>query len=438
MEKYKSYKPSGIEWIGDIPEHWNIEKTKFVSLLNTGNSLNTQQKELYGEVTEDVPSRPYIASKDIEKDTEFIDYDNGIRIPINESGFEIAPANSALLCIEGGSAGKKMGFVDREVCFVNKLCCFNSFGVNSKYHYYFIKSKPFWEAFSQNLQGMIGGVSVGVLKDIKLPVPSPTEQDAIVAYLDSRCADIDKVIATQEKRITLLKELKQSAITEAVTKGLNPNAEMKDSGIEWVGLVPKQWEICRLKNTLKENLMYGANEPSECDNPEYPRYIRITDMTDDGELRDETFRSLEPEKAKPYLLKRGDLLFARSGATVGKTFLFDADITACFAGYLIKASFNDSVIPKYVYYYTQSGVYENWKNSIFIQATIQNIGADKYANLPFIRPTINEQKEIIAYLDLRCTEFNRQIKGVTRQIELLREYKQSLITEVVTGKRKVC
>jgi len=183
--------------------------------------------------------------------------------------------------------------------------------------------------------------------------------------------------------------------------------------------------------------MYGANEAAECDDSSYPRYIRITDLTDDGKLRDETFKSLEPEKAEPYLLEKGSLLFARSGATVGKTFLFNEDIKACFAGYLIKAVFNDSAIPEYVYYYTQSKVYENWKNSIFIQATIQNIGAEKYANMPFLRPTVQEQKRIIEHLDHRCGEIDKQIGAVTKQIELLREYKQALITEVVTGKFRV-
>lgn len=206
----------------------------------------------------------------------------------------------------------------------------------------------------------------------------------------------------------------------------------KPSGIEWIGEVPNEWNVCRLKNTLKDNLMYGANESAECDDPSYPRYIRITDMTDDGKLRDETFKSLEPEKAKPYLLKKGDILFARSGATVGKTFLFDMDIVACFAGYLIKASFNDTVIPKYVYYYSQSGLYENWKNSVFIQATIQNIGAEKYANLPFIRPALNEQINIVGYLDARCGDIDKVVATQEKRIALLNEMKQSIITQAVT------
>ncbi len=218
----------------------------------------------------------------------------------------------------------------------------------------------------------------------------------------------------------------------------NPTTTMKrydkykPSGIDWIGEVPEHWEKCRLKNVLRESLMYGANESAECDNPDYPRYIRITDMTDDGKLRDETFKSLEPIKANPYLLKCGDMLFARSGATVGKTFLFEMDIVACFAGYLIKASFNTTVLPKFVFFYTQSGIYDNWKNSVFIQATIQNIGADKYANMPFIRPSIEEQNKIVAYLDARCADIDKVVATQEKRIALLQELKQSEITQAVT------
>lgn len=172
-----------------------------------------------------------------------------------------------------------------------------------------------------------------LLKNCHVVFPSPEQQQNIVDYLDKKCGEIDKVISAQQKRIALLQELKQSAITHAVTKGLNPNVEMKDSGVEWIGKVPRHWEIVHLKRVLKEKMQYGANEPAESDDTSYPRYIRITDITANGELRPETFKSLEDEKAKDYLLEKGDVLFARSGATVGKTFLFNSDIKACYAGY---------------------------------------------------------------------------------------------------------
>ena len=212
----------------------------------------------------------------------------------------------------------------------------------------------------------------------------------------------------------------------------------KDSGVEWIGKIPEHWEIFPLKRYLKESLKYGANESAEDDDISQPRYIRITDIDDNGNLKDETFKSLVWDKAKDYILKKGDVLFARSGATVGKTYLFNENYKACYAGYLIKASCNKVLFPFYLIKYTQSGIYNNWKNSVFIQATIQNIGADKYSYLPIILPTFNEQQCIASYLDKKCAELDVSISKAQREIDLLQEYKQALVTEVVTGKRKVC
>ena len=281
-------------------------------------------------------------------------------------------------------------------------------------------------------------VRMELLKNCHVVFPLVQEQQAIVDYLDKKCSEIDNVISAQQKRIALLQELKQSIITHAVTKGLNPNVEMKDSGVEWIGKIPASWDVVHLKRILRERMQYGANEPAESDDTTYPRYIRITDITANGELRPETFKSLEPSKAKDYLLDKGDVLFARSGATVGKTFLFNADIKACYAGYLIKASCDKRrMLPEYLYYYTQSGAYECWKNSVFIQSTIQNIGADKYQMMYIPVPSKDEQKQIVEYTMRKSQIFDAAISKAQHQVELLQEYKQSLITEVVTGKRKV-
>ena len=423
-----------MKWLGEIPSHWEVISTKYIAELYTGNSLNDASKEKYSLFSDD--SYPYIASKDISLGTGTVDYDNGLYIPKDESFFEIAPKNSFLLCIEGGSAGRKKAFLDRNCCFVNKLCCFDSV-LNPKYHYYFIQGDYFRTMFNCSLQGMIGGVSVSSLKNFYTIVPPLEEQTAIASYLDTATAKIDAAIAQQQKMIDLLNERKQIIINRAVTRGLNPNARMKDSGVEWIGEVPEGWEVRRLKHLLKASLMYGANESAESEDESYPRYIRITDIDEDGKLRPDTFRSLPPKKAEPYLLKKGDLLFARSGATAGKTYLFNEDIKACFAGYLIKASLREPLLPEYLDYYTRSGIYDNWKKSIFIQATIPNIGAEKYANLQITLPSIKEQKDIVKHLDVETGKINQVVRNCKNQISLLQERKQIIINEVVTGKVKV-
>jgi type I restriction enzyme S subunit len=208
----------------------------------------------------------------------------------------------------------------------------------------------------------------------------------------------------------------------------------QESGIEWLGKVPAHWEIKQLKYLLSEPMMYGANEAAELDDINLPRYIRITDFGNDGNLRSETFKSLPHEVAKDYLLKEGDILFARSGATVGKTFFFKGyEGQACFAGYLIKGSFDfQKVLPEYVYYFTKSGMYENWKNSIFIQSTIQNISAEKYKVLAVSVPPLLEQRAIAAYLDRKTAQIDTLLAQKEAQLQRLHQQRQALINETVT------
>ena len=191
----------------------------------------------------------------------------------------------------------------------------------------------------------------------------------------------------------------------------------------------------RLKNLLDGTLTYGANEAAESDNKEWPRYIRITDIAENGSLRESTFKSLSPDKAENYLLQKGDVLFARSGATVGKTFLFEENISACFAGYLIKATPNKTKLnSRFLYFYTISNAYESWKNSVYIQSTIQNIGADKYSQLPVSTPPLSEQQTIVEYLDKKTHDIDAALTQIDNQIADLQAYRTALISEAVTGK----
>ena len=274
------------------------------------------------------------------------------------------------------------------------------------------------------------------LKNSYHVLPPLSEQTAIANYLDTKTAEIDQTIADKEALINLFEEEKKALINEAVTKGLNSKVPLKPSGIDWLGDIPEHWEVKKLKYLVEGKLMYGANEAAEFDNTEYPRYIRITDFSDNGTLKDDTFKSLPDEVAKDYLLTEGDILFARSGATVGKTFQFkDYKGLACFAGYLIKATIDKTkMLSDWLYYFTKSDLYDNWKNSIFNQATIQNIGADKYNLLPVPVCELEEQTTIVQYIETETTSTNEKINLIKQEVELLKEYRQALIFEAVTGK----
>lgn len=209
--------------------------------------------------------------------------------------------------------------------------------------------------------------------------------------------------------------------------------KMKPSGIAWIGDIPRSWKCKKLKYLISEPLQYGANEEG-CDfDKTYPRYIRITDIEDNNQLKSDGKQSLLPSVAAPYILNDGDVLFARSGATVGKTFIYSSEVgCAAFAGYLIRASVDKKqILPKYLYYCTINGGYDNWKNSVFTQATIQNIGADKYAQFSIAFPSITEQQCIADFLDIQCAKIDSVIADIEKQIETLQKYKKSIISEIL-------
>lgn len=206
------------------------------------------------------------------------------------------------------------------------------------------------------------------------------------------------------------------------------------SGLDWLGKIPSHWKVSALKRVLAEPLKYGATEPGDDSTPDSPRYIRITDFDNDGSLREDTFVSLPEEVARDYYLSEGDVLFARSGATVGKSFLFrNHRGPACFAGYLIKASAaRHLILPEFLYYFTKSRAYDTWKDFIFTQATIQNIGADKYSYLPICLPPLREQELIAAYLDASCAAIDAAVAAKRRQLETLEELRRSTIRTAVS------
>ena len=208
----------------------------------------------------------------------------------------------------------------------------------------------------------------------------------------------------------------------------------KKSGVEWLGDVPEHWGVKRLKFILQEPLQYGANEAAELDDPGLPRFVRITDVDESGNLRDETFRSLPEEIAKPFLLDEGDLLFARSGATVGKTFFYRKTWgKAAYAGYLIRARLKKKIVfPDYVNFITKSSLYAQWISSILIQATIQNVSAEKYASYLIPIPPLAEQQVIANFLDSEAGRIDELIGKKQKLIELLKEKRTALISRAVT------
>jgi type I restriction enzyme S subunit len=206
------------------------------------------------------------------------------------------------------------------------------------------------------------------------------------------------------------------------------------SEADWLGMLPSHWKVRRLRFAGLEPLKYGANEAADLEDTELPRYIRITDVNANGSLNSDTFRSLTEEVAAPYLLEEGDILLARSGATVGKSFQYSISWgKAAYAGYLIRFRPDKTTIhPRYAYYYFQTGCYWACINSTLIQATIQNFSAEKYNDLKFPLPSSEEQKQIAEFLDYKTAQIDALIAKKEELIEKLKEQRIAVITQAVT------
>lgn len=425
MERYSEYKDSGVKWLGEIPSHWEPSRNK---------AIFRETKAVVGKY-----SKNFTLLSLTKKGVIVRNLDDGGKFPAEFDTYKIVEPGDFIFCFfDVDETPRAIGLSANKGMITGAYTVLKQNTANSRYLYYYYLSIDNAKALKPLYSGLRKTVPLTSFMSMQIFLPPKEEQDAIVRYLDTATSKIDKAIAMQQKMIDLLNERKQIIIQNAVTKGLDDKVEMKDSGVEWIGMIPKHWEISKLKYLIDAPLKYGANEASDLIDYSCPRYIRITDIDTNGKLKEETYRSLPMNKAEPYLLKKGDLLFARSGATVGKAFLFEEDYAACYAGYLIKAHMDlQKVLPKFVYLYTQTFAYQRWKESIFIQATIQNISGERYANMQIPMPTLEEQNKIIDMLTPKMQRFDSAITNCQRQITLLQERKQIIINEVVTGKVKV-
>lgn len=312
--------------------------------------------------------------------------------------------------------------------------------IDRRFLFYLSISELFRELGEGAMYGAGGQKRVPELfiKDFQAPVPPLYTQEKIARFLDRKTAEIDTLIEKKGRLLDLLAEKRTALITRAVTKGMNPDAPMKDSGIEWVGEIPAHWDTRRIKFLLKEPLKYGANKSAEFDDPDWPRFIRITDLSSDGRLRRDTFRSIPPAEASNYLLEDGDILLARSGATVGKSFQYRSKWgRAAFAGYLIRARPNKRLNSSYFQLFFNSNPYWEWIKNIFIQSTIQNVSAEKYGSIMMPLPPIAEQHEIVDHLGAKNEQLDIAVITIQKAMRALEEYRSALITNAVTGQIKV-
>jgi type I restriction enzyme S subunit len=265
------------------------------------------------------------------------------------------------------------------------------------------------------------------LKAIEIALPPLLEQKKIAEILTT----MDEAIEKTDEVIEKTKEVKKGLIQKLLTRGIGHKKFKKTE----IGEIPEEWEVRKLGDLCIGEPEYGANVPATNKDKNFPRYIRITDVTEGGKLLESTWQSIDIQFAQPYLLEEGDFLFARSGATVGKTYLYKKKDGKCaFAGYMIRFKPNPKeLLPDYLFQYTHSNFYYNWVKGILRAGAQPNINAQEYFNMPLRKPPIDEQEQIGRIL----SSIDEEIEKESLNKEQLESLKKGLMQVLLTGKIRV-
>ena len=442
MKRYSEYKDSGVKWIGEIPRHWKI--APFGRHFSYGKGLPITKADLQSEGTP-VISYGQIHSK---KNTGTKIDENLIRY-VHPSYIDTNP--QSLL--------KENDFIfadtseDIEGC---GNCAYNDINGNifagyhtviarpqnilfPKYYAYLFQSKN-WKT---QIQTLVNGVKVysinrGILKQSILLIPQKDEQEAIVTYLDTKVAKIDEYISIAEKKIAALEELKQTIIAEAVTRGIHKDVPMKDSGVKWIGMIPEHWKIMRLRFVCEFRNGYTPSKanPKFWENGTIP-WFRMEDIRDSGRFLNEAKQYISKEAVKgDGLFEAGSFILATT-ATIGEHAMLIADSLANqrFTNLKIRKSLISKLSRNFFFYYLF--VIDEYCKSTTRKATFPSVDMTDLKNIGVSIPPIEEQQEIVTYLDSKVANINQLCQAERSQIEKLKEYKQRLISDVVTGKVKV-
>ena len=423
MKKYDEYKDSGVAWIGDVPKHWEICKLKHYSqVFGRIGFRGYNQTDLVNEGEGAITLSPSNMQNGI------LNYDKCSYLSWKKyyESPEIMIYNDDVLFVKTGSTYGKISYVadlPMEATINPQIVVFKNIKGNNKYLYYLLSN----DIVQMQVSLSVGGSTIPTLSQESIlnyivPLAPKIEQTAIATYLDTHCAKIDNLISIQQKRIALLQELKQSVITHAVTKGLNPNVEMKQSGVEWIGDVPKHWEYCRFKDfMLLQTTASNSNNKIGLENIESRSGMFVyTGSEFEGNGIAFSNQDIIYGKLRPYLQKVWLATF--EGNAVGDFFVFRMKSNSC---------------PSFVKYLMLSDGYTKETDGSTVGAKMPRVSSDFILTMHYCLPPIIEQAAIASYLDHKCATIDTSISNAQHQIDLLQEYKQSLITEVVTGKRKV-
>ncbi len=429
MKRYPAYKDSGIELLGKIPEHWSIKRAKYI--FEEINKRTEEGTETLLSVSEYYGVSP---RKTVMEEGDWLTRADSL------IGYKKCMKNDLVINIM--LAWKRgLGITDWDGIVSPSYAVFRCNNhSNPRYFNYLLRTDLYIAEFKRNSTGIIDS-RLRLYPDeflrINLILLSPAEQKFIANYLDRKTQQIDTLIEKKQKQIELLKELRTAIINQAVTKGLNPDVKMKDFGIEWIGEIPSHWEVKRVTTfgTFKKGCGIRKDE-IKTSGFSCIRYGEIYTIYDRIIYKTASFIDEESSK-KSELVKKGAVLFTGSGETIdeiGKTVVYYGGDDIFVGGDVIILKLKDNLNPLFISYLMNSNHVNHQKSRMGKGEIVVHIYSKQLKDIKTALPPISEQHQIVEYLDEQTQKIDSTIEKETKRIEFLKEYRQSLISEAVTGK----
>ena len=419
MRPYPRYKPTGLAWLPSVPEHWEVVKNR--SFLRESCVLLPETKAQLLSVSQYDGVTPF--PEDRKERVETLE------------GYKVVDKNDLVMNIMlawNGSSGVSahQGVVSPAYAVFKILD-----GANPRFIHYLFRSDcicDYFKAFSTGVVDSRLRLYPQVLARMWSPLPPPSEQDRIVRYLDEKTAAIDELVRAKERQIELLRERKQALVSAAVTGGLDPATERKDSGVPWIGKIPKGWKVCRLKDIVRSNLE-SLGEATESD--KQIKYLDIS-AVGNGYLREKPVCMVfaeAPSRAR-RIVHEGDTIISTVRTYLKSVLYIDQSVSDCIVstGFSVLTP-KTEIEPRYLGFLLSS----NW----FVDSVIaQSIGISYPAindssllALSVVFPPLPEQQRIVAHLDSVCSELDAAEAAIRKQIALLQELRTRLVSDAVTG-----
>lgn len=416
MERYEAYKDSGVEWIGEIPAGWGVNK-----LGNLGRYINGYafKPDQWGD-----EGLPIIRIQDLTGSNDSPNYYSG---KIDE---KYLVSKGDLLVSWAATIGvywwtRNPGWLNQHIFRVIPLK-----GMCDKQFFYWMLNAAIDALDNENKHGiMMEHLTLAVFNAFKVPLPSMREQHAIADYLDAKTAEIDALVADCEREVGLLREYRKAVISEAVTKGLDPYAPMKDSGVEWIGEIPEGWVIVPFKaiGTVAANLQHPANYP------DLPQVSPDRIEKDSGRLLPCFSVAEVGVESDNHVFHAGDILYSKVRPALNKVTVAPFDGMCSADMYPIESSQNK----RWFVFYMLSNAFMEQVIVSTDRVKMPKINKEELGAFKVVLPSADEQCEIAVYLDAKTAEIDSLIEAKQQMADKLREYRKSLISEAVTGKFKV-